>query len=861
MAISNVKAGPLTWGSLSSRLYREPMDDSVLNYSYTDLLWELNQVDSTYSAGHSGGGMNNYYVGMITAVPYVNQGHGKDEDPNLKGPWYITYCATDANEGKGRYGFNGHIDDKAIALNTYYADRIVLKQEMDYAMQSSSVAPWQLGTYYTGVGLWYDAYTQAKKYLESGEDLPDNTYFHTTTYAEIFNDYVNNVAQGKYSHVEGSYNTAYEKAEGAHVEGTYNNAYGKYSHVEGTYNFVEQDATYIHVEGIRNYAATTGAHAEGYGTKSIGSYTHSENAFTEAKGAFSHAEGFLSSSGGASSHAEGFSGNAEGFASHAEGVNTIAHGDYSHAEGMGDATITELSDGSINYTYDSTTANKANGKASHVEGFRNLAEGDFSHAQGEYSTAYGEGSFSSGNGVQSYTAAEVAIGKWNKSSASDKNIFTIGDGTNNDNRHNIMSVYTFTDVNKSGTVVNIDGLDTYITNSNSTVVTSPVTYINSTGAGTYITYGTDNNVAVYTNDKGLTYAIDSETGNLSYVVTYDHLVRAYTMLYDTTKGAISNLPDSVKSIDEFTRESYTNTLHYTTQSVDENDNSKWNENSNNTVVINSATSIEAGLMSFADKGFLDEIVTGDKVLVSPSIQTNKFELYTKNGDNYTYVRSYTSVVGFEDGYYAKWYGTWSWTHNDNYKDPTSCSGTGAWGKTLTTSGAKSVEYVSGYMNGAQTIATISIYAPKKGLVVSNNQVKLASLSNLGNDVQSKNISCSKFYYMYYGNSTTQTLTRDIIIGTQDSNGNWSGGLSWKTGTSKTNYGTLTINTSSDQCFVLVWPTALGEVKSIKRGGVEVITNSFVNKGTISLTNRDGMAHNYYIYVTGIGKQSFTITVE
>ena len=174
MAVSTIKTTQMTWGFLNSRLNREPIDASSLNNSYTDLLWELNQTSSTYELGKSNtGGSSNFYVGLITSVPYVNKGHGQNEDSSLKGPWYVTYCGSDPNEGTGKYAFTGHIDDPINAANTYYADRIVLKRELDYALDKNTVSPLLLGTYYTGVGHWYDSYTKSKEYRDENKELPD----------------------------------------------------------------------------------------------------------------------------------------------------------------------------------------------------------------------------------------------------------------------------------------------------------------------------------------------------------------------------------------------------------------------------------------------------------------------------------------------------------------------------------------------------------------------------------------------------------------------------------------------------------------------------------------------------------------
>ena len=253
MAVSTIKTTQMTWGFLNSRLNREPIDAASLNNSYTDLLWELNQTSSTYELGKSNtGGSSNFYVGLITSVPYVNKGHGQNEDGSLKGPWYVTYCGSDPNEGTGKYAFTGHIDDPINAANTYYADRIVLKRELDYALDKNTVSPLLLGTYYTGVGHWYDSYTKSKEYRDENKELPDGIYFPTTSYAEIFNDYTNNVATGEFSHAEGRYTTA-SGNYGSHAEGYYTKASGRASHAEGESSTASGE--YSHAEGDMTLAS------------------------------------------------------------------------------------------------------------------------------------------------------------------------------------------------------------------------------------------------------------------------------------------------------------------------------------------------------------------------------------------------------------------------------------------------------------------------------------------------------------------------------------------------------------------------------------------------------------------------------
>ena len=550
MAVSTIKTTQMTWGFLNSRLNREPIDASSLNNSYTDLLWELNQTSSTYELGKSNtGGSSNFYVGLITSVPYVNKGHGQNEDSSLKGPWYVTYCGSDPNEGTGKYAFTGHIDDPINAANTYYADRIVLKRELDYALDKNTVSPLLLGTYYTGVGHWYDSYTKSKEYRDENKELPDGIYFPTTSYAEIFNDYTNNVATGDFSHAEGSHTTAsgnYSHAEGyntkasenpiiwathaegyqttasgdygSHAEGENTTASGNCSHAEGTHttasgiaSHAEGSITYAtgrqsHAEGWNTYATERQSHAEGRGTTASGEASHAEGSYTYATGNYSHAEGWNTYATERQSHTEGWGTRASGNSSHAEGRNTTANGDYgSHAEGyqtkasetngiwathaegwqtkaIGDyGSHAEGSNttASGNYSHaegGGTTASRrashaegdntiASGESSHAEGSNTTASGNYSHTEGERTTASGEASHAEGasttaSGNRSHTEgnhtianneSEHAQGLYNVSDTENSGtLFTIGNGTTDSNRHNVVGIYHNGDINVEG---------------------------------------------------------------------------------------------------------------------------------------------------------------------------------------------------------------------------------------------------------------------------------------------------------------------------------------------------------------------------------------------------------------------------
>ena len=192
-------------------------------------------------------------------------------------------------------------------------------------------------------------------------------------------------------------------------------AYGINSHAEGTQSFAYGYSS--HSEGYRTTASGEGSHAEGHETTASDSFSHAEGNGTAARGNYSHAEGTGTTASGHASHAEGFVTTASGNDSHAEGADTTASGSESHAEGM--STI-------------------ASGGNSHAEGNGTAASGGNSHAGGFHATASGNCSFAHGNTVKATNANEIAFGKYN---TSNKNtLFSIGDGTNEENTHNAFEV-------------------------------------------------------------------------------------------------------------------------------------------------------------------------------------------------------------------------------------------------------------------------------------------------------------------------------------------------------------------------------------------------------------------------------------
>ena len=191
--------------------------------------------------------------------------------------------------------------------------------------------------------------------------------------------------------------------------------------------------TTIDVGRKLNTTVGTYSTAEGYQTTASGAASNAEGCETTASKMGSHAEGRETTASGQYSHSEGYSTTASGLNSHAEGETTTASGDYSHAEGyyttaIGDSSHAEGRE---------TTASKNN---SHAEGTGTTASGYASHAEGQSTTASGDYSHAGGHHTQALKEAEFAHGQYNQSN--DNTLFSIGDGTAYDARHNAFEITT-----------------------------------------------------------------------------------------------------------------------------------------------------------------------------------------------------------------------------------------------------------------------------------------------------------------------------------------------------------------------------------------------------------------------------------
>jgi hypothetical protein len=125
---------------------------------------------------------------------------------------------------------------------------------------------------------------------------------------------------------------------------------------------------------------------------------------------------------------------ASGDVSHAEGQNTIASGVLSHSEGL-------YTTASAAGTHAEGSTTWASGPYSHAEGIDTKTVGQGSHAEGTGSWAGGNYSHAGGYGTRANEDYELAIGKFNAETYNGS-LFVIGNGTNDGNRSNIVSVNT-----------------------------------------------------------------------------------------------------------------------------------------------------------------------------------------------------------------------------------------------------------------------------------------------------------------------------------------------------------------------------------------------------------------------------------
>ena len=230
---------------------------------------------------------------------------------------------------------------------------------------------------------------------------------YTWSWAEGRMRITQQLAQGRNVTATGSYASAL--GDGSDADGNYSHATNRNTTASGTCSSAmgegtEATGTASHAQGMFTDATGTTAHAQGYNTNALPNYAHSEGYGSEATNTAPHAAGYNTT--------------ASGFFSHSSNRNTVASATCAHAEGEG---------------------TQATADASHSEGFYSVASGFSGHAEGYETLASGYASSAAGYYTVADQPYQTVVGKYNAMTMPNT-LFTVGNGTDIDNRSDAFSV-------------------------------------------------------------------------------------------------------------------------------------------------------------------------------------------------------------------------------------------------------------------------------------------------------------------------------------------------------------------------------------------------------------------------------------
>lgn len=242
-----------------------------------------------------------------------------------------------------------------------------------------------------------------------------------------------------------------------------------------------------------------------------------------------------------------------------------------------------------------------------------------------------------------------------------------------------------------------------------------------------------------------------------------------------------------------------------------------------------------------DRSDINAILNGDKPLVTPEIVTSRWTVTKVDGsaDNTAYSGNSITIP---TGSSVQYTGTWKWTTTAGYKDPETVSG--AWGSTKPASGTASavcaVQSKTSTTVTDATIAQVTLTAAKKGLMLSGQKVVKAS----GNDNTSASAVVKFRECVYYGpvaDATPSGTTIAALANPLLQSGRQA---------------TVTATTNTSQYFCYAYPKIFGELTSIVADGADPIKDNFRAAQTVSVTNKAGLAKDYYVYVS-VNKGAFS----
>lgn len=241
-----------------------------------------------------------------------------------------------------------------------------------------------------------------------------------------------------------------------------------------------------------------------------------------------------------------------------------------------------------------------------------------------------------------------------------------------------------------------------------------------------------------------------------------------------------------------------------------------------------------GSKGAANASAIDAMKKGNREVPAPVI-TGTFTWYKDNGAGAAVTSSAAGTsannsLELEYGFHVKWAGTYKYTKTDAQKPVTVTSG--SWGTTVLASGTASSTYTADKTSApttAQTMATVTLSAPKEGLVVSGSDVKWASGQN---DTKTANVYYGIKYRTYAGN-TAGTTDADLK---KLANGLYS----------KANR-EISFTVPANQYVVYAYPKSWGELKEINLGAVNIKTSAFTLLTVSHTSDETGYKQDYYVY--------------
>ena len=399
----------IDFGASFRRYKRTPLDESDVQNSYDMLEKEMSNSKSPI------------YKGQIVSI--LNH---TDNLPTTG----MTYSP----------GAPYYIGNESNSNTSYYADRVITNSYFNFIESAYYVNRYQLGTYYTGVGAWSNL---------TYKDNNSNTHVVTgNAYAEIFNDYKNNLAIGAYSHVEGSYNVATEKAAYSHVEGKLNITNAPYSSTGGLNNTNNGEAAIINGKdngNTGNYSIVAGNDSTNTGKNSlvIGENDTTNSGDNSAVGG-NHSTNFAKNSivwgdyntnKSNNSLTIGNNNTVEGDSNSVIGSSNTIIGKNNDASGNLNTLSSNASNNVITGTSNSSTGNNSfiggtnsnlNANNSIIAGLNNTDTGDNSAVGGNYSNNSGDNSIVWGDHNTNNASNSLVIGDSNKILNNANNSLVVG---------------------------------------------------------------------------------------------------------------------------------------------------------------------------------------------------------------------------------------------------------------------------------------------------------------------------------------------------------------------------------------------------------------------------------------------------